>query len=1136
MKIFFKKICLTRFFIILPLFFLFLAYTEHQKLSFIKKQYDHCNNVVNKHEKIKWENKNLKREIYKSKNQLGVKLSVFPTHRDYIKFYDTLEKFRVDSRMPSWDYFGLKKCCNEENPGKRFLLSSKKILWKTSKIVQNSSRMRIGNRNLDLLKTRIFIKIDGLRARTIVDQIFFHFDSTSEGTFQCTLPDRGNLSYFAFYDNFSGNYNSYYKLPNAPKFLKMNMEYLYNLPVEQIMANERNPFGKPKRAYAVPKALATFAYTTTVRKNIDPLLATWEGNNVFSIKIFPILQRHYQRIVYSYDQTLSEVDGSYIYQFYFPQRIEADLEVTLTASKNILQNSSCNLQLKKEYKKQYGFQQMKQTRGEVKKKLFLFSFPAHKNQAITTKDTKTRQTYIYGKITPPIPKKLLTKKSKKTIFLLDTSLSQQTDQFEIMTKLLKKILQNNSSIREFNILLFDIEAHWINKTGWIKNSQETRKQIFSRLSQINIGGTTDIRKTFSTFIKTPWVKNTNERINVHVLSDGQATFGETDPKKNIAYLQKHLQNNLQFFCYDMGLGNSHTYFFQLLTSQFGGNIFSCYGEKEFKNLVIQQNYESFKIKQITYHGLKDLLWENDVFNIFPGQSLYFASKHLSATKPQITFHGIFQNKPYNITVPLKKIEKSTLAKHAFGALAIQKMEDLELEDNFLKKTIIEYSRYFNIPRKTCSYLMLEEPDYKRFKINRVKNSQFVKETSISKLITYQKHISQKIPTAKEELVQSLKKNKIYLNTHIKYLLKHLPEKKFENIFGDSYKLCKRFLKEKHNTTNHWTFYIHQALKLYKQNQKNLAIHTLSTIIELEPQNAQVIFVLINLLLKEKKYSMAYSCLTKLRSHYPNNKFIYGLFAYFYETLQRYKMAALYYEILLSDNLEYSNILDWETVRCLEKADLDFFPYGFFQSSYRYKRRKILLLKGKRVRRRGRRRRTSINSWYWKEIPQKFDVYEYFYLKMLQQITKQEAFSFFKQRKEQLTKQPLYALYPPSFLYRVNYEFSVTGTFQQICKLIHLIENYHHLYLIDKIHMKRSKTTNKQGENLITALASLYTFGFSGLSSDYHIMRDYQPSKELKNEIKKLEKNWKMKLHIWKWKKSKIDIFDNNRFVERKGRK
>lgn len=590
---------------------------------------------------------------------------------------------------------------------------------------KNSCHIHIrGRKPIKPAKLRVFVKVEGFRARTIVDQVFFNpYETTVEGSFQYRLPDHSSISHFAFYPDLKKKRSL--KIGNTsvplPKLPKVTMKKFYHMNPKSMLEQEVNVFGKPKMAYIVPREKARKAYTETVRRQVDPALVEWTGPNIFSIRVFPIRPKCYHRIILVYEQNLQKIEGKNIYQFYLPQ--SKNMEVDFSLVSKIAQNVQCHPPMKQEKDGNlvsYHFQcNTPDKYGKIS-----YTTKSKNYEYITGRNGINNSVYLYARISPKIKTSKNKPQKRKALFLIDTSLSQGKKEINISGKFIHTLLKKSPHIEKFNLAFFNVGFHWLHTKGWIDNNSVTRDTIPSTLKNLLLEGATDIDMCLSEIARSSWLNRSKENIDIFLLSNGQTNWGEKNIHRMVVNWKQKLKFTPRFYCYALSDYGINHELFSLFNRYFPGTTLSCTNEKQIEQVIASYQRKPFYVKSISTPGLKDFLISGGTpLTIYPGQEILLASKIIGKT-PSIIIQGEVGEKPYTLRYNFSITNMGNLAPRAFGEMAVKMLESIATPS--LQNTIIAFSRHFSVALRTCSLLMLEsDADYKRYKIKRKHNPQKV---------------------------------------------------------------------------------------------------------------------------------------------------------------------------------------------------------------------------------------------------------------------------------------------------------------------------------------------------------------------------------------------------------------------------
>src|SRR5205807_4089504 len=145
------------------------------------------------------------------------------------------------------------------------------------------------------------------------------------------------------------------------------------------------------------------------------------------------------------------------------------------------------------------------------------------------------------------------------------SLSEHPDRFAVSMKLLRKILETDPDIHQFNVLTFNVGAAWVEPKGWLPNTVDGREEAFRRLDGLVLEGATDLSCALDKLAAPGFEVAPGPPLNCFLLSDGAITWGESDATALAARFARHCSFPIRFHCYRTGLGAENAELFDALT-------------------------------------------------------------------------------------------------------------------------------------------------------------------------------------------------------------------------------------------------------------------------------------------------------------------------------------------------------------------------------------------------------------------------------------------------------------------------------------------------------------------------------------------------------------------------------------------
>jgi tetratricopeptide (TPR) repeat protein len=301
--------------------------------------------------------------------------------------------------------------------------------------------------------------------------------------------------------------------------------------------------------------------------------------------------------------------------------------------------------------------------------------------------------------------------AEHAVFLLDTSLSEHPDRFAVNLKLLRKILESDTDLKQFNVVAFNAGAAWVEPKGWLPNTPAGRDDLLKRLDGIVLEGATDFAAALERLIRPGFEIKPGTPLNVFVLSDGQITWGEPDVAPVVARFEARCPFATRFHCYRLGLGAENQELFEALTRR-GGGVFDCFGDTQLPAAAQAHRNQCLLLSRVGLTGARvsDAVVVGSA--VYPGGEVLVAAKVKDAGKVTVTLEGQFLGQKYAQEYPIEVGGSGELAARGWAEIAVAEL--LSLNDSKLDSLVTAYCQQFGVGSRVASFLVLEkDSDYKR---------------------------------------------------------------------------------------------------------------------------------------------------------------------------------------------------------------------------------------------------------------------------------------------------------------------------------------------------------------------------------------------------------------------------------------
>mgnify|MGYP002630445469 FL=1 len=605
-----------------------------------------------------------------------------------------------------------------------------------------------GGKTLELVSMRVAVRIEGLRARVLVDHIFYNpFKETVEGDFRYTLPPESEVSYYAMFEGQGGGQPSFFGTGDGLGSSDQ-ATVAGTTPTSVVESSDAKVWGNPKVAKIQRHLEAVQAYEAETAQKIDPAIVEAVAPNTFQAKVFPIPGKGYNRVLIAWEQTLSSLPsgekGQRVYEYIFtvPQGKLESFDFTLLAKKahvlsgKVAGNTTGGVAdyepgkvpvnvtaiAVTETTTAAGYLARMTDQADSKGGKLVFHFPpalgGDEVDVLVGSDPVLNKDYATLRLRPQIPGLAAgaTATSAHAVFLLDTSRSSHPTRFNIALQLMDKILAGSPGIKAFNVIPFDSGASWLNQT-WVTNDAKGRKAAAAAFDGLLLEGASDVGAALRKLAKPSWAVPQGTNVDVFVLTDGAVTWGERSVGALLARFEADSPWKARFFAYRLGLGAENLALFSRLTAD-GGAIFDCLTPSALPACSQAHQAAGMRLTSATVipdggsdgatgGAITDLLIGGRLATLYPGASLTLAGPVASAGKAKIVLEGVLPSGETLIhTIPVTLAPSGQLAPRAWAQIAISQL--LDSGDKKLEGLAMALSQHYLVANRVASFLVLQD--------------------------------------------------------------------------------------------------------------------------------------------------------------------------------------------------------------------------------------------------------------------------------------------------------------------------------------------------------------------------------------------------------------------------------------------
>lgn len=739
---------------------------------------------------------------------------------------------------------------------------------------------------LPLMSQDISVIATGSRIRVVYDLVFKNpSDQQLSGKLMIELPDGASPSYLGMFQGAGPNDRSVKNWLNPePPSLSTLLDRELKLPASWTNEKDSFDFGEFRPARVVEAVKGRQIYEQVTRQRIDPALTEWAGGGKFSTRIFPIAPKGYKRVVFAYDQPVKAYGKNILLPLPFPTDNDAEKRITIYAATNAFINPQVigkNEEIKR-VNTGFGLRWLhnpgkKRNGGGLS---FKAELPNPEVRYLVGRDDEISGKLVHLYYRPELPAKSGSDSTGKALFIVDTSFSTKDKLYTTSGKMLRALLENDSSISEFAILGFDVATREVTD-GFIENSRAGREEALKRLEQIRLEGATNLSSVLETI---NFDSRLRESDTIFLLSDGNITWGVD----NIQTLRERFSSILtkRWICYSFGMGSVNSALFAELTKG-GGRVVQVAPGQDLSKAALAHRSSGFKLDKI--ESREEIVISGDPLYLYEGQVLEMAvlmKENRDELKFKLTIEGVERE----VAIPL---EENTLLSHlggrAWAELYVAKL--LGLYDERADQAAIAISQRFTLTNRETSFIILEtDEEYELYSIK----PDDLEIKKIVKLI--EKEESGQDYGAPDS--SGLDKSALKVIAE----LKEYKEGKAWNLkvsrtkIGRSFEVYEKVAKKRRNDYPE-TLY-KDALNLYKKGEFAQALRVLSTIMELNYQDDKAARLTGFVLMEWGMYEEAEQIFAAVRRRRPFEPQGYILEALALTAQRRLGEAALRYEIVL----------------------------------------------------------------------------------------------------------------------------------------------------------------------------------------------------------------------------------------------
>jgi hypothetical protein len=575
------------------------------------------------------------------------------------------------------------------------------------------------NEPLPLAGHDISVVVAGHRARVMYDMVFTNpTDRELSGTLMIDLPQGASPCYLGMFqgtpvrkDKDTQPTPAALLPPQPPAAEKLlapepAFERTWQAPGGMV------DWGELRAARVINPVQGREVYEKTVRRRVDPALAEWAGGNKFSTRVFPIPPRGFKRVIFGYDRPLALIDG----RFTFPLPVPAEIKAPTRLSLHLVSGTGTTgalLAAGREIAPRItasGSVWQMAVDASLKGTLVFTGAPQRRTVSVLAgSDPELKGKLIHLLYAPEIKKAADEVLTGRAVFLLDTSLSGKDKLYRRSGELLKAILESDTSLTEYAIIIFDVRARaWTG--GFVKNTAQNRGTLFRSLEGLWLEGATNLSSALSLAATDPAFSGAD---TYFFLSDGQITWGNDNPADLATAFPALLDK--RWICYTFGDEAVNRPLFEALTKQ-RGQIVQAGAAQDLMKAARAHRQAAVALDSVFGQNQEEIIVAGDPRLLYPGQVLEIACRtrtDRTAVRLVVSING--RKETVEVDAAENKLS-AALAARAWAEVYANRL--LDLRDDAANAHVLALSQHFALSNREASFIILEtDAEYVRHKID-----------------------------------------------------------------------------------------------------------------------------------------------------------------------------------------------------------------------------------------------------------------------------------------------------------------------------------------------------------------------------------------------------------------------------------
>ena len=487
--------------------------------------------------------------------------------------------------------------------------------------------------------------------------------------------------------------------------------------------------GKAHKAEFLDAKKARSIYEAIVRRAQDPALLEYYHQELFRVRIFPILPQKEQVITLTYTEVLFKNNETVQYQFpLHPAKhasklieqvsIHLDLQTDRSLKSFYCPTHQTEITRKGDQHATLGYEGT----GEAANRDFKCYFNTDNKTVglsmLAYRQKTDNQGFFFLNLSPGVDAKAAVL-PKDVVFVVDKSGSMSGEKMKQAKKALRFCVEHLNPQDRFEVVSFSTEA--VPLFGQVqKNTQTHLKEAMTFLEDLEPIGGTNIEEAFAVALNAQ--KTERERpFFVIFLTDGKPTIGETNQEQLIKGILAKNSKQVRIFTFGIGV-DLNTHLLDQLTE--ATNAYRTYVlEDEDIEVKVSDFYTKASSPVLTNLKLQfassmrvSEVYDKKIPDLFKGESISVLGRYRGTGKGTITLTGEMNGveKTYTYVVDLpEEATAQAFIPNLWGARAVGHLLDqirLHGKSEELVESVTRLAKRYGIITPYTSYLIVEDEE------------------------------------------------------------------------------------------------------------------------------------------------------------------------------------------------------------------------------------------------------------------------------------------------------------------------------------------------------------------------------------------------------------------------------------------